>query len=120
MPIMKHFQDMDSFHLMDLNYVNGEHYKVFYLNTECKDECRDEKRLYCLPHCPHDGAIMYNDVCLCGCFDCVSDRKFTWGYTQTFCEASCLDLIFILFLIKSDLLMIQYKVRVVPLYQEEK
>tara|TARA_B100000945_G_C20378989_1_gene596173 strand:- start:193 stop:1083 length:891 start_codon:yes stop_codon:yes gene_type:complete len=91
MPIMKHFQDMGSFHLMDLNYVNGEHYKVFYLNTECKEECRDEKRLYFLPHCPHDGAIMYNDVCLCGCFDCVSDRKFTWGYTQTFCEASCLD-----------------------------
>tara|TARA_B110000285_G_C15115917_1_gene614066 strand:+ start:540 stop:1385 length:846 start_codon:yes stop_codon:yes gene_type:complete len=76
---------------MNIDYVNGEHYTVFYLNDENRCECKEDKRLYCLPHCPHDGAIMYNDVCLCGCFDCVSDRNFTWGYTQRFCEASCLD-----------------------------
>lgn len=85
MKIMKHFQDMSSFHLMNVNYINGEHYKVFYLNDG------DDKKLFCLPHCPHSGAIMYNNVCLCGCFDCVSDRNFTWGYTQTYSEASCLE-----------------------------
>ncbi len=85
MTIMKHFQDMDSFHLLCVDYYQNEIYKIFYLHDG------SDKILFCLPDCPHQGAIKYKNVCLCGCFECVSDRNFTWGYSDVSCNGSCLS-----------------------------
>ena len=85
MTIMKHFKDMDSFHLLCVDYDQNETYKIFYLHDG------EDKVLFCLPDCSHQGSIKYKDVCLCGCFDCVSDRNFTWGYSDVSCNGSCLN-----------------------------
>jgi|TARA_Y100000389_G_C17460754_1_gene521465 hypothetical protein len=86
---VKDFTIDNTYHLSNITDDNDFKHTIIF-----KEE--NSNYVFNFPYCPHHGQNITFElesglvICTCGCFECVSERDFTWG-CSTIPDTTCLD-----------------------------